>query len=295
MKAEGQPETELSGMPLANREAVTPTYFATMGMTLRRGRFLRPSDREDAPPVVVINEALARFHWPGQDPVGKRLGYAVGSDPRWRTVVGVVANARYNELKVPSPAIYVPYRQIDEPPWYLLIRTAPGADGATIGSGLRREIHQLGLGLTLVSAVPIAALLAKPLGPATTTAALTLSFALVALVLATLGVYGVLSSVVIQRTREFGVRMALGADGRSIAGLVARQASRLIAAGVVGGLLASFVVGRGLSGFLYQVTPSDPVTLAVVAVVLALVSFLALLGPALRAARIDPIVSLRSE
>jgi putative ABC transport system permease protein len=282
-------------MPLANREAVTPGYFATMGMSLRRGRYLEPSDDEDAARVVVVNEALARFHWPGRDPIGQRLGYADAPEPGWRTVVGVVANARYNELKVPSPAIYVPYRQIDERPWYLVIRTAPAADQAAIVASLRRAIGEFGNGLALVSAQPMQALLSRPLGPAKTTAMLTLGFALIALLLAGLGIYGVLSSIVVQRTREFGIRMALGANGPAIAGLVVRQALRLIATGVAAGLLASLLVGRGLQGLLYEVTPLDPATFAIVGLVLLLMSTATLLVPALRAVRVDPAVSLRSE
>ena len=291
LKAEGR--EEVAELPLANYEAVTPGYFATMGIQLKRGRLLLPSDREGAPPVVVITERLASYLWPGQDAVGRRLGFAAGPHPQWRTVVGVIGDTRYNDLRVSVPTFLLPYRQIDAVPGYFLIRTSSTESMTGVVAGIRQAIHAANPAASLIEATPMRQLLGKPLGAILVTTGLTAMFGMIALALAAIGVYGVLSSFVVQRTREIGVRMALGANAKAVSELIVGQGLALVTGGLVLGLAASVLVGRGLSAFLYEVAPADPVTLGLVAGLLVIVAAVAMAVPIRRATRINPSEAIR--
>jgi putative ABC transport system permease protein len=293
LKAEGR--EVLADLPLANYEAVTPEYFAAMGIRLQRGRPLLASDREGTLPVVVISERLGQFLWPGEDPVGRRVGLAVIPDPPWGTVVGVYADTRYNELRTPVPSFLIPYRQSSLVPGYFLVRLRPGRSTAEVVPGIRQAVRAANPAASLIAATPMRDLLGKPLGTAVATTRLTTLFGVTALALAAIGVYGVLSSFVIQRTREIGVRMALGADAKAVSGLIVGQGLALVAGGLLVGLGASVAVGRGLEAFLYEVAPADPLTLGLVAGLLVVVAAGAMAIPIRRATRINPAEAIRGD
>jgi predicted permease len=286
---------EPSNSPLANYEVVTPQYFATMGMQLRQGRLIDASDREGSVLVAVINETLARVLWPGESPLGKRMAISAAPTLEWSTVVGVVHDTRYNELRTPTPTVYWSYRQVDLQPWYFVIRTERTPVAGSLLRALQRGVAEVDPTSIVSIATPLPALLAKPLATTRVSTMLITLFGVVALGLAAVGLYGVLSSYVLQQTREIGVRMALGADSRDIRTLVARRGVALVAAGLIIGATASLFVNQALTRFLYGVAPSDPLTLITVGVVLLIVAAAAMLLPAHRASRVNPIVALRSD
>jgi putative ABC transport system permease protein len=286
---------QVEEIPYSNVDVVVPSSFETLGLKLRRGRLLEPSDREGAARVVVINESLARRLWPGREPVGKRLRPSTVQAGSWATVVGVVADTRYNELRRAAPMAYLSYRQIEWAPLYFVVRSGGGAPLETLAPQLRRAIQTAEPGLALKAATPMTALLAQPLARPRLAAILVTAFGLIVLALSALGIYGVMASFVMQRTREIGVRMALGATGRMVNQLVFRQGMTLSAVGIVAGLLLAAATSRLLRGLLYEVAPLDAATFGSVAVLLLLVAVLAILVPAMKASRLEPVVALRAD
>ena len=269
---------------------VSPRYFATLAIPLLAGRDFTDADDAGAPTVAVVNEAFARRFWPGQDPLGRR--FRTGSI--WRTIVGVAKTGKYNQLnEAPRCFFYVPYQQgVPDLDLNVCVRTT--GDPAAFAGSLTRTVHELDPGVGLLRVGPftdsILATFVQRLA-----AALLALLAAVALVLAAMGVYAVMAYAVSQRTQEFGVRMALGATPRDVLAQVIRQGIALAAAGVVAGLALALGVTRLLAGFLYGVSPFDPLTFAGVPVVLALIAVLACYIPARRATRVDPIEALRAE
>jgi putative ABC transport system permease protein len=290
--AEGQTEDEAARNPTVNLEAVTPNYFTTLGIHVLRGRGLSDRDREGAPPAAVISESAARHYWPGADPIGKRLK-APGEDGV--TVVGVVPDTRYRDLRDPRPSVYVPLRQSSFPvvPTTLAIR-AEGQPASLIPA-IRRTIGEVDPGVALASAATFESYLGEQLVQPRLNALLLAAFALAALVLAAVGLYGVMATVVRQRTREIGVRMALGATATSIGRLVVRRGMAIAAAGTLIGLLGALAANRLLAALLFDIRPTDPPTLAIVAAVLLGVAVLASLIPARTSTRIEPAIALRAE
>ena len=270
--------------------AVSPEYFATLGVPLLRGRLLAPRDGAEAPAVLLLNEAAARRFFPGADPVGKRIRFWGTS----REIVGVVGNERFHGVAAEAPpAAYPPLAQTPTGTATLLVR-APG-DPAALVPALREAVRGLDPELALFEIETLDRTLSRSISQPRFTTALLGTFAALALLLAVVGVYGVLSYAVAQRTREIGIRVALGARRGEIVRLVVGQGMVPVLAGLALGLAAAFAGARLLSGILFEVAPTDPLAFTAVVPVLATASLLAAWLPARRAARVDPMTALRSE
>jgi predicted permease len=291
--AEGQSAEEGAANPLLNMEVVAPSYFATIGAPILRGRGFADGDREGAPPVVVLSESAARHYWPGDNPIGKRL--TMGRGGNTVTVVGIVPDTRYRDLREARPSIYFPMRQSFFPfaPTNLVIRTE--RTHGLVVPALRRVLEQSAPGVTLASAAPFDEFLAKPLAQPRLNALLLAAFAAAAVILAAIGLFGILSTMVRQRTREFGVRLALGATAARISRMVLRRGMIVAGIGVVAGLLGALIANRLLSALLFEVSPTDPATLGGIVVLLLAVAAMASLIPARTSTRIEPVTALKTE
>jgi putative ABC transport system permease protein len=296
---EGQPDTPeaWSRNPSLNWEAVTPQYFRAMGIRLLRGRTFNETDTENSPRVVIVSEAMASRLWPGRDPLGMRLranaseGLMKSNAPVWDTVVGVVATARYREIESPRLDLYVPFRQTsnDLHHFTLRTRTKPLAVAPTVAA----EIASFDKGLVMSGITTMEQVVRRTRGPWRFNMLVFSAFGGVALALAAVGLFALVGYEVSQRTREIGVRMALGAAPGDIVRLMVAQGAGPAAAGIVVGLFAAVGLTRLLSGILFGITPTDPVTFAEVVALLVVVVVLASYLPARRAASVDPQVVLR--
>jgi len=290
---EGQTTEEAAANPMLNMDVVGPDYFATLGIPILRGRSFTPADREGAPAVVVVSQSAAREYWPGGDALGKRL--TMGSASQTATVVGIVPDTRYRDLRDARPSIYFPLRQSFFPfvPMALAIR-ATGSPTALVPA-IRRVIGAVDPGVTLVYAAPFDFYLDAPLAQPRLNALLLAVFAGAALALAAIGLFGIMATMVRQRTRELGVRLALGATAGDLRDLVMRRGLMIAAAGLVLGIIGALLANHLLASLLYEVSPTDGVTLAVVAALLLLIATLATFIPARSSTRIDPASALRVE
>lgn len=292
--SEGQTAEQASGNPLLNMEVVAPEYFATLGIPVLRGRGFSDQDRAGTPAVIMLSQSAARHYWPSADPIGKRLLMGEKLDLAL-TVVGIVPDTRYRDLRDARPSIYFPLRQSFFPfePTTLAIRTlaAPGE----LVPAIRRAITEADPGVALASAAPFATLLERPLAQPRLNAFLLAVFAVGGVTLAAIGLFGVMATMVRQRTRELGVRMALGATAQDLRFMVIRRGLAIAAVGLTLGIGGALLTNRLLSALLYDVSPTDAVTLAVVAGMLLSVALLASGIPAHSSTRIDPVKALRTE
>ena len=291
LAAEGQSAEDAATNPVLNMELVDPSYFATFDVAAQRGRLLTDADRDGAPPVVVLSASAARRFWGDADPIGRRVTLG----PNALTVVGVVADTRWRDLREARPSVYFPLAQSVFPfaPTTLAIRTI--GDPLAVVAGLRGVLAEAAPDVALASAAPFEQHLAAPLAQPRLNALLLAVFAGAAVLLATVGLVGVLATMVRQRTRELGVRMAVGATAGDVARLVLRRGLLVAAIGCVAGLLAALAANRLLAAMLYEVSPTDLPTLLLAAVALVLVAGLASLLPARSSARIEPSVALRAD
>ena len=279
---------------------VSADYLQTMGFTLREGRYLAERDDQKAQLVAVVNETMARQFWPNGSALGRQFKFAqTGDRPEpWRTIVGVVADVRQMGMDAPVKAeMYVPYRQVSTfrffAPRDLVVRTT--GDPLALVPSVRREVQAVDPDQPLSNIATMEKLLGEQTGSRGTGVVLLAAFAALALLLAVLGIYGVLAYFVAQHTPEIGVRLALGARSRDILSLVLKKGMALALGGVlVGGVLA-FALTRLMSSLLFGVTATDPVTFAAVALLLTAVAFLACYLPARRATKVDPMEALRYE
>jgi putative ABC transport system permease protein len=285
--------------PFANYSFASPEYFAALGGRMRRGRAFLDTDRAASAPVAIINEAMAAKYWPGIDPIGRQVGVA---NPKWplRTVVGVVADVKHYSLKeTPAPEMYVPYTQNEIgiwPPMRTLQAAVRGdAPPEALLSGIQRALKAVDPDLPVAHASTLTRLVQDATAPARFSVLLLAAFGGLALVLATIGMYGVVSYSVVQRTREIGVRLALGARRGQVFAMVVGRGSRLAGFGVGIGLVVALGATRLLRGLLYGVQPTDPLTFAGVAALLIVVAVIACAVPARRATRVDPMIALRGE
>ncbi|HEX2219746.1 MAG TPA: ABC transporter permease [Gemmatimonadales bacterium] len=282
-------------------QAVGPGYFETMHMPVLQGRGVEPGDRLGGPAVAVVNRTLARQAWPDEDPIGQRLLMGGGAtDSVWRTVVGIVGDVRHRGLDAePRPEIYLPHAQFPAGTGTPLrtMRVVLRADGnpAGLAAPLRAALAELDADIPLTEVQTMEEALGVWAAERRLTMLVVAAFALLALVLGAVGVYGVVAHLVTQRTREIGIRIALGAVPREILRLVLAQGVRLAVVGIAFGLLAALAASRLLSRLLFEVEPTDTPTFVGTAVALALVALAASLLPALRAVRTDPMDALRSE
>jgi putative ABC transport system permease protein len=273
---------------------VGPAYFRTLGIPIQAGRDFDARDAEGAPPVVIVNAAFARVHFPGRPHsslVGERLS-SDGPNGPWREIVAVAGDSKYQSLTEDDiPILYAPLSQNHETGMVLYVRTS--GDPAALAGAVRREVQSLEPNLALPDLRTLEETVASSLYAPRMGALLLAGFAALALVLAAVGVYGVTSFGVAQRTREIGVRMALGARSPDVLRLIVKDGMRLVAIGVVLGLALAAAAGRSLESFLYGVQGRDGLTFVVVSVVLATVALAACLVPARRATRMDPLAALR--
>lgn len=296
---EGQDQREAAANPIVDFTAAGPDYFRTIGLPIRRGRGFSEQDRAGSSLVVVVSEDVARHTWPGQDAIGKRLKFGSPHDPQpWRTVVGIAANTRYRDLLKVGVSIYVPALQPPTPdgvwlPTNLALRSASPVDDLL--PPVRSAIKQIDPEVAVLSAASMTDLLGVELVRPRFNATLLDVLAALALVLAVTGLYGIIGTYVAQRTREIGIRMALGADASTVSGQVVRQGMRLAFAGVAAGVCAALVAMRVLASLLFGVTPADPLTLVSATLLLLLAALVASYVPARRATRVDPMVALRYE
>jgi predicted permease len=292
--AEGDATAGAQTMPRAYVHRVTPEFFATMRMPIKTGRTFDAAEMSPAGTAVIVSEQVARRFWPDQDPVGRRIkvGTRDSANP-WLTIVGVVGEVNYRGLPrnpTADPDLYFPV--VDRSPQGILIRTS--TDPASVIEPVRTAIRELHPAVVVFGATTMEALVAQQTAASRFTTWMLSLFAVTALVLSLIGVYGVMSYLVARRTREFGIRFALGATRREIIGVVLRQAGRLIAIGVVIGAAASVVTSRLLTDLLYQVTATDFASLLAV-LALVTVAVIACIVPAIRATRVNPVVALRAD
>ena len=273
---------------------VAPGYFEAMGTPLLRGRGFTENDSETSPTVVIINQEMADRFWPRQEPVGRFVTLRGPRETRIRAeIIGVAKTGKYQSLGEDArPFFYRSLLQSYQPGVQLVVRAQ--GDAPILGA-LRGEVQKLDARMALVGVQTLEQHMQLPLFPARAAGALLGLFGLLALTLAMVGLYGVMAYSVSQRTREIGVRMALGARQRDVLRLVVWQGLRLTLIGMGIGLVAALGVTRVLSSILYGISPSDPISFAAVAGVLTLVALMASYVPARSAARVDPIRALRSE
>jgi ABC-type antimicrobial peptide transport system permease subunit len=277
-----------------NMEVVTPDYFRTFGLRVLRGRAFTDADRKGAGQVVVISETTARQYWPNQSPLGKRMSIGGGLDESF-TVVGVVPDTRYRDLREARASVYYPLAQSPFPfaPTTVAIRAA--SSPGSLVPVIRRAIDEAVPGVALASAEPFETYMRGPLSQPRLNAFLLGVFATVAATLAAIGLFGTMSTMVRQRTREFGIRMALGATAREIQSIVIGRGLAIAGVGMGVGLTAAVFANRVLSSLLYEVGATDMGTLAATALLVAAIALLASFIPSRSSARIDPALALRAD
>jgi putative ABC transport system permease protein len=291
---EGRAAETRAERPFAHLGAVSGGYFAAMGIPLRSGRTFDETDRETAPPVAIVSESMARRYWPGRDPIGKRLRFDEGENNPWFTVVGLVGDVRQLGLSREAPALlYLPYEQFALPFTSVAVRSSLPRGAVT--TLLKAQLAAIDPDLPFGNITSLQEAIESNVAQPRFRAVLIGVFALLALVLAAVGVYGLISYTVTRRTREIGIRVALGAAPRQVILPVIREGITLALAGIGVGLAGAFAASRALSAFLFGVGPSDPLTFTGVALLMLLVAVLASYIPSRRALSIDPVLALRAE
>jgi putative ABC transport system permease protein len=286
-----------SDVPLGRVEyqIVTPDFFRTVGISLVKGRAFTEQDGKETTPVGIINKAMARLHWPNEDPIGKRLRVQGPIDLfPWATVIGVVGDVKHNGLdQGPSPAFYRPHRQHPRRDMTLVVKTQP--DPMTLANSVRNQVREMDKDLPISNLREYTYFVARSVAQRRFAMSLLATFAAIALALALFGIYGVLSYSVSQRTHELAIRQALGARPRDVLALVVRQGMYLVSVGIIIGLAAAFGITRVMTNMLYEIEPLDLTTFATVPFLIAGVAALACYLPARRASKADPMVALRTE
>ena len=293
VEVEGRPLATIGERPVIDYRAMTPGYFSVLRASVVAGRGVLDTDRMDAPHVAVIDRGTAEKLWPGIDPIGKRFRPAHVPDEPWLTVVGIVTNVKHDWFLGYRPTYYVPYAQLTYGFAVLAVRTA--GDENAIAPSVRQVFREIDPNLPLANVHSLERWRSLKTIGLQFVAGLMAAFAGIGLFLSAIGIYGVMAYSVNQRTREIGVRMALGATAREVMGMTLRNAIALAGVGIAIGLVAAFGLGKLLAANLFGVVQLDVVTFAVFAAVLAVVAILAGSVPARRAMRVDPINALRAE
>jgi putative ABC transport system permease protein len=291
---EGESKTRLAELPAALNVVVTPGYFATMGIPLDRGRDFSDADGTAAP-VVIVNRALANRYWPGQDPLGRRVKIdSFLPDSPWRTVVGVAGDVRWTNPRDPAPmTVYVPHAFEPMRSMTMVVRST--APVPALARDVRSVMRRLDPELPLAAVRPLSAVVSRAMWNFRLYTQMFALFAGIAIVLAAVGLGGIMTQMVIERTHEIGIRVAVGATPGDIVAMVVRRVSLLVLLGIGAGLAGALALARTLSTLLFGVTPEDVPTLALVLVLLGLVAFVAGLIPARQASRVSPLLALRAE
>jgi putative ABC transport system permease protein len=282
-------------IPYANYTMTSPGYFASVQTPVLRGRDFQQSDTATSQPVAIINQTMARTFGPGEDAIGKQVTPPIIQQAP--VIVGIVADTKHNSLREePAPEMYVPYTQRVWPSLLtmdVVVRSAVGPQALT--SSIRAAIREVDPDLPIANVTTLRTVVSASMVQQRFALLVLAAFAGLALLLATVGMYGVISYSVAQRTNEIGVRMALGAQRRNVLAMVANEAARLLLVGVAAGMMLAFGVARLISSFLYGVRPADPLTYASVTALLSVVVLLASYVPAYRATRVDPMIALHCE
>jgi predicted permease len=284
-----QGKEESAANPVVNMEVAAPNYFSMLGISLLRGRAFTEQDREGSSKVIIVSSSVAKHFWPGQDPVGMQLADL----PEKYTVVGVVPDTRYREVQVARPTVYYPVSQWPDVPSTLLIRTSGAPDEVT--PAMRRMVGEAHLGLSVVSAASLETLLDGPRAQPRLNAIVFTLFAIAAVLLAGVGLFAIIATMVRQRTHELGIRMALGATSARIRSVVMLRGLSLALAGTVIGIAGALATRRLISALLFEIGPTDVLTFLGVATLMLAVAAAASILPARAGMRIDPTIALRIE
>jgi putative ABC transport system permease protein len=293
---EGRPEPPPGQRPSADTTRVTPEYFKAMGIRVLEGRSIQASDREGTPRVCMIDETFAKAHWPGESAIGKRVKFGSVSDESspWMEVVGITAHVKNYGVDQPSRVeLYMPLAQ--RPPTNATIVLKTSGDPASLTAGLREAVKAVDPDLPLFAVRTLDEVIASQTAQRRLAVVLISVFSAVALLLAAIGIYGVMSYAVTLRTQEIGIRMALGAEREDISKMVLRFGVKMSALGVGLGLVAAFGLAQLMAGLLFQTSATDPPTFSIVPILLMMVAVVACYVPARRATRVDPLVALRAE
>jgi putative ABC transport system permease protein len=291
---EGEPEPQPGQEHDGRYRVASPDYFRTMGISITRGRGFTEQDKAGATPVVVVNETLARQHWPGQNPIGKRIRFYGPLDKApWMEVVGVIADVKH-DLTIPvEPEYYLPHAQ---DPWTGMVLVArTSVDPASLAGALRQQVWSIDKDQPVFDVRTMQEVKSGSVALYSFSSVMLGIFASVALVLAAIGIYGVMAFAVTQRTQEIGIRMALGARTADVLKLVVKHGMKLALLGIVIGLAGSWALTRFIEKLLVGVQPTDPLTFSVVSLCLLVAAFIACYLPARRATKVDPLVALRYE
>jgi predicted permease len=292
---EGRPAFPLGTAPVVEFRMVTPGYFATMGIPFRRGQDFSEGDTAAGRPVVIINEAMATRYWPNANPIGSRVQLGVDPGSVWREIVGVVGDVRSSNIGTPPvPETFVPHAQVPVNGMGIAIRTGELDPGRVLPS-VRQRLAAIDASLPLVRVRSMDTIVEGSAGSTRMQSVLTSVFALVAALLAAVGVYSLIAYSVAQRTRELGIRVALGADRRAVLLLILGEGVTLAAIGIVLGLGGAVLLTKTLTTLLYEVSPTDPAVLALTCAGLLAVAAVASLLPAIRAVRVEPMTALRAD
>jgi putative ABC transport system permease protein len=292
---EGQPANDRNPSPDEEKRQVSPDYFRALQIPLIKGRFFTDADNADAPSVIIVNQAFAKKFWPNQDAVGKRIVMGGMSEhPNWITIVGVIGDVRHFGLDIdPKPEMYVPFAQ---DPYFTAIYVVRGnQDAVSLLPAIRREIHAIDSAVPLANVRTFEQVIADSVAPRRLSVVLLGVFAGVAVLLASVGIYGVMSFLVVQRTQEIGVRMALGAQRGDVLKLILGRSLKLISAGAAIGLVVALMSTGALRALLYNVSAFDTPTFVLVTIFLAAVALAASYLPAMRATKADPMTALHAE
>jgi predicted permease len=294
---EAPPDSDSTEVTQVRRDSITPSWFQAVRVPLLRGRLFGEGDRAGTPPVAIINETMARHFWPGGDPLGKRfkLGPRLASNsPPWLTVIGIARDMRRERLeRPPLPQVFRPLAQLPSLHMELLVRT--GSTPMALADVVRREVHTLDKRVAISGISTLETRIGASLFERKFQTSLSSSFSVVALLLAAVGIYGIVHFSVQQRTREIGVRMMLGAQRVDMLSLIVSQGLRLVLIGIGLGIFLVFTITRLMRQLLFGIEPTDPLTFVAASILLIAIGFLACWLPARRAARVDPMVALRYE
>jgi putative ABC transport system permease protein len=290
---DGRPAPPPDQRPIGLLRSATPAYFRAMGIPLVAGRGFADSDASQAPPVILVNQTLARRFWPQADPMGGRL-VLDANNGRVAEIVGVVGDVKPDRIEAEDwPTIYNPYAQAPVATMAMVVRTA--GPPLSLASAVERELHQLDPDQPVADVRSMDEVVDKAIAGARFNTALLAVFAQIAFVLAAVGIYGVISYDVSQRTHEIGIRVALGAQPDAVLKLILGQGARLAAYGIAAGLAAAFGLTRLMATMLYGVKPTDAWTFAAISVLLGVVALAASYLPSRRAMALDPVAALRHE
>jgi len=292
---EGRPDFKPEERVEVPVDSITPDYFRVLGVPLREGRFFDQRDAAGAPRAVIINETMAKRFWPRESPIGRRMKYGqLSSRGQWMTIVGIVADTRRTGYEADvRPETYMPQSQSPDVGLALLVRTS--GDPMAIVPSLRAVLGEIDPLIPLESIHLLDTEVAEMTAGRRLNTTLFVVFAVIAAILAAVGIYGVIAASVEQRTRELGVRLALGATGASILRMVLVEGLSLVAVGLAVGMIASLALSGAMARLLYDVRPTDAATLTSIAALTLIVSLAASLVPAVRALRVDPVTALRAE